>query len=278
MESALRAGFCQHGSGWSWGKDSSVPCLSEQEALSCFITALREEKEISGSEGIALISPRHDATMAVLISALADHNLLDSFLEVVDGLGDLEELAAARNIIFASSGLQSYEEYYLKHFKRQIDLSNPQTVPKMIYQVLECMLSSTPSYANFLCQHAHPVISPYTAQLLHHSQILQLREDYHQAIVTTSTILQPATPQIVSLHLNYAPKTDIGKEFFMLWRLRQHTKVQDNTNIRKCHYFNNNKVCPFEHIGCKFKHEKSEHCANPKNCKVKLCPKQHSLI
>ena len=69
-----------------------------------------------------------------------------------------------------------------------------------------------------------------------------------------------------------------GKGFFMSWRLRQHTKVHDNANIRKCHYYNNNKVCPFEHVGCKFKHEKSEHCSNTKNCKVKLCPKQHSVL
>ena len=69
-----------------------------------------------------------------------------------------------------------------------------------------------------------------------------------------------------------------GKEFFMEWRLRQHQNVHDNPNLKKCHYFNNNRVCPFENVGCKFRHEKSEECPTLKNCKVKLCPRQHPVI
>ena len=43
-----------------------------------------------------------------------------------------------------------------------------------------------------------------------------------------------------------------------------------------CHYFNNSKHCPFEEVGCMFKHAVSENCRFKKNCKIKLCQFQHS--
>ena len=54
-----------------------------------------------------------------------------------------------------------------------------------------------------------------------------------------------------------------GKEFFMEWRLSQHMNIHENPNIKSCHYYNNSKSCPFENVGCKFKHEKSENCSKP---------------
>ena len=66
-----------------------------------------------------------------------------------------------------------------------------------------------------------------------------------------------------------------GKEFFMEWRLSQHMNIHENPNIKSCHYYNNSNSCPFENVGCKFKHEKSENCSKPASCKIKLCPKQH---
>ena len=66
-----------------------------------------------------------------------------------------------------------------------------------------------------------------------------------------------------------------GKAFFLEWRFRQHVNVHENPNIKNCHYYNNNKVCPFDTVGCKFKHVKSKQCKNPTNCKNKLCSMQH---
>ena len=66
-----------------------------------------------------------------------------------------------------------------------------------------------------------------------------------------------------------------GKTFFLEWRLKQHMKVHTNPHLRNCHYFNNNLVCPFDAIGCKFKHSHSELCSSPKSCKTKLCHKKH---
>ena len=71
-------------------------------------------------------------------------------------------------------------------------------------------------------------------------------------------------------------KCDIcGKEFFLKWRFKQHMNVHQNPNIKPCHYFNNNKACPFEPIGCKFKHVEAIQCKNKTTCKNKLCPLQH---
>ena len=59
---------------------------------------------------------------------------------------------------------------------------------------------------------------------------------------------------------------------FTKWRLRKHLNVHDTD--RYCHYFNNQMVCPFEEIGCKFRHEQSSFCKFRK-CENKLCPFRH---
>jgi len=216
VESATKLGFVQYGSSWVWSQDNTATCLVEQEALECFISVLKEEKEISDSEGVILITPRRDESMAILMSALVKHNLLDSFLNVVDGLADIEELACTRNIIFESPGLAAYEAYYLYIFDQCIDLSKPETVPKMMYQILESLLYSVPSYDNFFSHYSYPVISPYTNNILHQSQLLDLREDYHCVTVLTRISIKPASLELVSLLLRTANKTDIGREFFVL--------------------------------------------------------------
>ena len=49
-----------------------------------------------------------------------------------------------------------------------------------------------------------------------------------------------------------------GKTFVLRWRLRKH--VSSHETERYCHYYNNGKTCPFEEIGCKFRHEHSPAC------------------
>ena len=67
-------------------------------------------------------------------------------------------------------------------------------------------------------------------------------------------------------------KCDIcEKELFLELRLRQHVKIHENPNTKKCHYYNNDKVCPFEPLGCKFRHEKSEQCSKSTSCEIRLC-------
>ena len=66
-----------------------------------------------------------------------------------------------------------------------------------------------------------------------------------------------------------------GKQFVLKWRLRKHQDIHNNQNIRKCHYYNNNKKCPFEAIGCMFEHSFSGKCQHGERCNKNLCTFQH---
>ena len=65
------------------------------------------------------------------------------------------------------------------------------------------------------------------------------------------------------------------KLFLLKWRLMQHAKIHEDLNVKFCHFFNNDKSCPYEEIGCMFKHEPSPQCKFKENCLYKLCPSKH---
>ena len=68
-----------------------------------------------------------------------------------------------------------------------------------------------------------------------------------------------------------------SKEFYIEWRLKKHQEMHLNINLKKCHYFNNSKTCPFEEVGCKFAHEASKKCHFLDKCKNHLCQFQHGI-
>ena len=71
---------------------------------------------------------------------------------------------------------------------------------------------------------------------------------------------------------------ECGKTFHFKWRLENHTKmhnIETKDKIRKCHYFNNKKNCPFEMLGCKFRHEESTNCKYNDKCKFDKCQFRH---
>ena len=73
-------------------------------------------------------------------------------------------------------------------------------------------------------------------------------------------------------------KCDIcNKSFFLEWRFRQHLRGHHDSGRKFCHYFNNDKLCPFQLIGCKFKHENSQLCVYGKRCQTYLCQHKHSI-
>ena len=67
------------------------------------------------------------------------------------------------------------------------------------------------------------------------------------------------------------------KCFVLKWRLKKHQDIHTNPNIRKCHYYNNQKHCPFEIIGCMFDHSLSGKCNHGEKCTKKLCTFQHDV-
>ena len=56
----------------------------------------------------------------------------------------------------------------------------------------------------------------------------------------------------------------------------KHQEVHNNINTKFCHYFNNKKECPFNEIGCMFKHTEAPECKYQLKCNIRLCQFQHS--
>ena len=46
-----------------------------------------------------------------------------------------------------------------------------------------------------------------------------------------------------------------SKTFVTKWRLQKHAKMHHYTKLRHCRYFRNEIVCPFDELGCKFRHD-----------------------
>ena len=62
--------------------------------------------------------------------------------------------------------------------------------------------------------------------------------------------------------------------FHFKWRLNKHITGHQN-QLKKCHYFNNNKTCPFEEIGCKFLQVMSTECTFKAFCTNDKCQFRH---
>ena len=48
-------------------------------------------------------------------------------------------------------------------------------------------------------------------------------------------------------------------------------------NAVNCHYYNNNKSCPYDDLGCMFPHKTSQQCKFGKLCSRKLCQYTHDI-
>ena len=69
-----------------------------------------------------------------------------------------------------------------------------------------------------------------------------------------------------------------GKSFVLEWRLRKHQGIHKEGTIKRCHYFNNQKNCPYEELGCMFEHSYSGICKYGKNCYKAMCSFQHNKV
>ena len=80
----------------------------------------------------------------------------------------------------------------------------------------------------------------------------------------------------------YAPQykcDECGKTFVVEWRLKKHQILhQESASIKYCHYFNNKKDCPYDNIGCMFRHTESNECKFGGKCRIKLCQFQHNAV
>ena len=67
-----------------------------------------------------------------------------------------------------------------------------------------------------------------------------------------------------------------GKSFVLEWRLGKHKRIHTERKMKRCHYFNNQKNCPFEEIGCMFEHSYSGNCKYGIKCEKAMCSFQHN--
>jgi len=65
------------------------------------------------------------------------------------------------------------------------------------------------------------------------------------------------------------------KGFYMKWRMEKHTS-DHRVDIKFCHYFNSDKPCPYDKVGCRFKHETAPECRFNLKCTFKLCQFTHT--
>ena len=63
--------------------------------------------------------------------------------------------------------------------------------------------------------------------------------------------------------------------FVTNWRYKKHIDAHNNNKARTCHYFNNNKDCPYAKRGCKFQHKMADQCQFTNTCTRKMCQFQH---
>ena len=60
--------------------------------------------------------------------------------------------------------------------------------------------------------------------------------------------------------------------FVLKWRLKNHVEGHmSGSKVKTCHYYNNNKVCPYEFVGCMFKHTEANECPNSSRCTKTKC-------
>ena len=66
--------------------------------------------------------------------------------------------------------------------------------------------------------------------------------------------------------------------FVLEWRLKKHKNIHSEkaVNFKFCHYYNNNKTCPYSDLGCMFRHEDSPICLSKTKCSNNLCQFKHS--
>ena len=63
--------------------------------------------------------------------------------------------------------------------------------------------------------------------------------------------------------------------FHTTWRLKMHMKNHTGRMKRNCHFFNSNKDCPYENLGCKFNHIYSDECKFGTKCERHMCQYRH---
>ena len=70
--------------------------------------------------------------------------------------------------------------------------------------------------------------------------------------------------------------TQCDMTFMTEWRLEKHGKSHmSRFPAKTCYYFNNEQDCPFQSVGCEFRHELSRQCRYATSCRKTKCQFRH---
>ena len=124
-----------------------------------------------------------------------------------------------------------------------------------------------------------------TKKLIHEKQDMVKKSKSDSDNLMTCNLCDERFKRFVELekHIKYCHEEhqlfqcDIcTKSFTLEWRLKKHSNLHTKNDVQPCHYFNNEKECPFEEFGCKFQHVMSKNCQYGQTCQKRLCPYRHS--
>ena len=157
-----------------------------------------------------------------------------------DKIDDLHEILK-KNI----GGIKSLQER-IKNLESKVDASN------MVDEVSHKFVSSIKNISSQKLTHHKPVIRCKTCDKKFNSNH-ELEEHMEQH-------------DDVQMH-----NCEICDKYFILkWRLEKYMELHQNVKRRNCHYYNNNKTCLFEKIGCMFNHKVSKVCQFGIKCEQRL--------
>ena len=171
-------------------------------------------------------------------------------------------------------------EIELSNFKEFVDKKVSELLSKI--NILEIKLKNncnddkTMKQSKFICKQCD--------QSFNSNKTLKSHRQKEHPIVISCKVCEDKFSENVKLelHMNIhkidkqEKCDDCGKVFYFKWRLKKHKEMHTDKNVKKCHYFNNDKICPYEEIGCKFQHVESLECIFKKKCTFQLCQYRHS--
>ena len=70
---------------------------------------------------------------------------------------------------------------------------------------------------------------------------------------TNTSELEKHIKQVHSVYESFECES-CKKKFLTKFRLEKHMKMHLNDNAKICRYYKRNKLCPYDELGCKFKH------------------------
>ena len=100
-----------------------------------------------GFDGALLVTSSADKSLGVLLAAVQRYGLMNRFLGVVNGFGNIEKLARDNNTVL--SDMTEILKYYNRVFKKTVSDSNLEEIPKCLYHLLGHFLRGNPGYDNF---------------------------------------------------------------------------------------------------------------------------------